>query len=82
MLTNLIQSIIDLGSAAMSMLPLCPFWAMQNSINNIVVSSEVLSFLSWFVPFEAILTIGFMWLQAILVWYLAKKSMRWAKLIR
>lgn len=82
MLTQLIQSLGDAGLALLSVLPGCPFYVMQNSVNNIVISSTVLSYLSWIVPFDAIVLLIFKWLQAIAIWYVCKQGLRWSRWIR
>jgi len=81
MLTELVQGIIDgLGNVtdAAEVLPLSPFYQIQ----AVAVDNEILAFISWLVPFEAIIPLMYSWLAAISVWYLAKKALRWARLIQ
>jgi len=77
MLTQLIQSLINIGTAALSMLPMSPFIGIQ----QVVVDSELLSWLAWFIPFDAIVALLSAWCVAIAVWYIATKALRWAKMI-
>jgi hypothetical protein len=77
MLTSLIQALINAGNAALSLLPLSPFYGVQ----QVVVDSEILSWLAWFIPFDAIVALLQAWCVAIGVWYIATKALRWAKMI-
>jgi hypothetical protein len=77
MFTGLIESLTRAGNAMLGTLPLCPFYRVQ----EITLSNELLSWLSWFIPFDAIIALLNAWLAAIAVWYIAKKALRWAKII-
>jgi uncharacterized membrane protein len=81
MLTNLINALIR-GIATLvdfiNVLPTSPF----QSINAVMVDSQVLAFIAWFVPFEAIIGLLQAWIAAIITWYISKKALRWMKLIQ
>ena len=81
MLTDLVQSFLNgvasLGDIA-AILPRCPFV----SLNAVVIDNQILSMLSWFIPFDAIVGLTQAWLAAVAVWYLAKTAMRWKRIIQ
>jgi hypothetical protein len=77
MLTNMQQGLVNAGNNIINLLPLCPFYRMQ----EITINSQMLSWLSWFIPFDAIIALLQAWLSAITVWYIAKTALRWAKVI-
>jgi len=81
MLTNLIQRIIDgmanLGSAV-DRLPVSPF----QSIEQLAIDHQILSFAAWLIPFPQIIALLQAWIAAIAVWYVAKTALRWAKIIQ
>jgi hypothetical protein len=77
MLTEFTNAISRAGNGFLDMLPICPFYRVQ----EITVSNEILSWLSWFIPFDAMVGLINAWLAAVSVWYVAKKAMRWAKII-
>ena len=81
MLTNMIQSLLDgIGNLmdATSGLPGSPF----RNIEAVTVDNQILGMIAWFVPFNAIISLLQSWLVSVGIWYLAKKSMRWSKLIQ
>jgi len=84
MLTALIQTIYDnfvnLAEIALGFLPLSPFRAMHES--GVLQGNRFTVILSLFIPFGPILATLQTWLAAIILWYLAKKGLRWAKFIR
>ena len=81
MLTSFVQMIINgiagLGSM-LDALPLSPF-ALANAVP---VDAQILAFISLLVPFEQIISLLQAWLLAIGGWYVAKKPLRWAKVIQ
>jgi hypothetical protein len=77
MITDAINGLARVGDAFLDMLPLCPFYRVQ----EITLTNEILSWLSWFIPFDAIIGLLNAWLAAIVIWYIAKKGLRWAKII-
>ena len=81
MLTSLIQLLIDglagLASLANS-LPGSPFY----NISAVTLDNQLLAFIAWIIPFEAIISLLSSWGVAIGLWYVVKMPMRWAKLIQ
>ena len=81
MLTDLLQSFINgvsnIGNVA-DMLPGSPF----NSINAVKLDNQILASIAWFIPFNEMIALLNAWLAAIVVWYLAKKALRWMKMIQ
>jgi hypothetical protein len=77
MITNLIQTLIDGGMAVLNLLPTSPFY----TLNEIILTNEVLSYLAWFVPLGPIVGLLQLWVTAIVGWYAIKKILRWAKII-
>ena len=77
MLTSFMQSLINGGNRILNTLPLCPFYSIQ----AITIDNQILSWLSWFIPFDAMIALLNAWLAAIVVWYAAKTVMRWSKII-
>jgi hypothetical protein len=59
-------------------LPTCPFLRLQ----EFTTDSELLSFISWIVPFPEIIALLQPWTVAIGFWYVAKIGLRWLKAIR
>ena len=77
MITNIIQALMNAGDAVLGMLPVSPFIRME----QIALDNQVLGWISWFIPFDAIIGLLNAWLAAIVVWYFSKKTLRWAKII-
>ena len=77
MLTNFVDALVRAGNGLLDILPLCPFHRMQ----EVQLSNEMLGWMSWFIPFDAIIALLNAWLAAIAIWYMAKKGLRWAKII-
>jgi len=81
MLTALVQAIINgIGAlgGVLDNLPLCPF----HQVNAVVLDSQLLSMLAWFVPFDAIISLLQTWLVSIAGWYVAKTGLRWKRIIQ
>jgi|GEM_PF-1774795 len=71
-----------LGISALGILPQSPF----RLFNNLLLNSQVpimtfVRYLSVFVPFPEILLVMQVWVGCIVVWYVAKIPLRWAKFI-
>jgi hypothetical protein len=77
MFGNLINGLLDAGGALLDMLPLCPFVQFQ----QFMLTNEILMWLNWFIPMDAIIGLVNTWLAAVTVWYVAKKGLRWANII-
>ena len=81
MITNLLQSIInglgDFGRELVSALPGSPFQA----INAVMIDNKLLSYISWVIPVQQILSLLQLWTVAIGVYYLCMLVMRWVKMI-
>ena len=81
MLTDLVQAIINgLGTLTnvVYALPVSPFV----HVNAVVLDNEILGMIAWFIPFGPIIGLLQGWLIAIAVWYMAKKGLRWMKMIQ
>ena len=77
MLERFVNGLVNTGNSFLDMLPVCPFYRVQ----EITLSNEMLSWLSWFIPFDAIIALINAWLAAVILWYTAKKGLRWARFI-
>lgn len=71
-----IQGLADIGHAALEILPISPFLAWQNVLDN-----DLLGMLNWFVPIGDMIVILEAWGIAIGLWYLAMIVLRWVKII-
>jgi len=78
MISSIIQGLTDAGTAVLNLLPTCPFYQAQ----QIIIDNQILGWIAWVVPFPEIIALLNAWLAAILVWYVSKKALRWAKLIQ
>jgi len=79
MITLIVQTLLDLASIALMLLPPCPFLAFFSAVDNIVLSVEVMSYIAWLIPFSAILGLLNMWVNAIIIWYAVRPLLKWAK---
>ena len=77
MLTSFVDTLVSAGNRLLDTLPLCPFVQFQ----EFMLTNELLSWLNWFVPMDAIIGLVNAWLAAITIWYIAKTGLRWAKVI-
>jgi len=77
MLTSFVDSLVNVGNRLLDTLPLCPFIQFQ----EFMLTSEMLGWLNWFIPMDAIIGLVNAWLAAITIWYIAKTGLRWAKII-
>jgi len=78
MITDMIQGIVDGATNLIGLLPTSPFYRLH----AFVLSNEIMAWMSWFIPFAEIIALLQAWTAAILVWYVAKKTLRWARLIQ
>jgi hypothetical protein len=79
---NILQGAIDgagwLISQVLGVLPQSPFQNLAELIGN----NPYMQFISWLIPMGSILAMFQAWLAAILVYYIAKVPLRWAKVIK
>lgn len=72
----IIKALGSVLSWIINLLPNSPFTILDNSS-----VTQYLSGLSWFIPFQQIISILEAWLAAIVIYYLYSAIMRWIKVI-
>jgi hypothetical protein len=67
----------DINSVMGGMTDLCPFKAVQNTLDN-----EILAVINWFVPVLEIVVMLQTWVICIGLWYGISVALRWLKAIQ
>lgn len=66
-----------LGEGLTWLLPQSPFSGLQ-----LIIDSDILGYINYFVPIAEMVNIGMAWLTAIALWYVYAIVLRWVKAIQ
>jgi hypothetical protein len=74
---GILDGVAAIGNGLVWLLPTSPFTGIQNQLD-----SDILGYINYFIPIDAMLSVGSAWLLAIGMYYVYMVVLRWAKAIR